>query len=766
MLTACSTVSVNQQTPAKAIAQSRQNILSDNKLSTTTASALLSVGLQPEECLAHIEHCIHTLQTNRLDTNKRLSLAHFAELYYAKVQQLANTQACQVNLQRPAIDPYYANAPLTPEQQAKQDKQTKQCLIDYRQALFNTVRFSFAYLFYPQLTQAKSDGNTNVQTLPNEIDIQTQDIYNAASNDIISQLYQSQGNLLSGIRTHYIEIPNNTKTLPKTTQIKVMTLEAQNPQSQSLDIYLPNEDNYLTNAYQQTSAISDLVSTYGLKLTGLNSISKRSGFGIGYVGLLNDRYTTNIRELLSKNQPKNKIKPDDDPADRIYSTGHLLLTGYIQPKGKTLEEVLDSHHLDVHLYNPYRTQEVSILGQTYPLAANFSASYGLWLSENQLDGVGYLSLLSRHNDDPLPRLFMLEPYDPNKRVIIMIHGLASSPATWVNLTNDIFNDPTLRQNYQVWQIFYATNLPMLENRYQIQRLIETAYQKTDPTGKHPASHHSVIISHSMGAVMSRMMLSHDDLTKNLDKLTDSSTTNANLPTQPSSNQPNDEAIKAQLDSNRQLNKLIKQTYQDQQLSDRFHLHPLVQVDTAVFISAPFRGTDYADRWFTRAIRKIIHLPLGLVQTVTNNLSSIATEGELANNPLGALYLQNGASQLSNRSSFIQLTKDISISPKVTYHSIMANNTDTPIKPSLDDQPDTSLPTSSRKKPNQRHLISNDKNLNTLAFSEDISDGIVPYTSSHLDGATSETILEGGHSIQANPKTILLLRKILHQQLQE
>ena len=32
---------------------------------------------------------------------------------------------------------------------------------------------------------------------------------------------------------------------------------------------------------------------------------------------------------------------------------------------------------------------------------------------------------------------MLEPCNPNKRVIIMMHGLASSPETWIGLTNDI-----------------------------------------------------------------------------------------------------------------------------------------------------------------------------------------------------------------------------------------------------------------------------------------------------------------------------------------
>ncbi|WP_196296261.1 hypothetical protein [Moraxella bovoculi] len=48
--------------------------------------------------------------------------------------------------------------------------------------------------------------------------------------------------------------------------------------------------------------------------------------------------------------------------------------------------------------------------------------------------------------------------------------------------------------------------------------------------------------------------------------------------------------------------------------------------------------------------------------------------------------------------------------------------------------------------------------------EDLSDGIVPYTSSHLENANSETIITGRHNIHENPKTILQLRKILHEEI--
>ena len=41
----------------------------------------------------------------------------------------------------------------------------------------------------------------------------------------------------------------------------------------------------------------------------------------------------------------------------------------------------------------------------------------------------------------------------------------------------------------------------------------------------------------------------------------------------------------------------------------------------------------------------------------------------------------------------------------------------------------------------------------------MTDGIVPYKSAHLDGAVSEKIITGGHSIQETPEAVLELRRI-------
>ncbi|KRU23073.1 esterase/lipase family protein [Psychrobacter piscatorii] len=792
LLPACSVVSVEKQASAKTISAQRGNIVTDNQLSSDTASALLSAGLNEQACMQQFDLCLTQLTDSILNKHYRPALAIFAELHYAKARQLADSQNCRNALARPPLDPYYANAPLSDDDAKTQQEETDLCLNNYQDRLFDAVKYSYTYLFYDSLTHDfegadESYSSAHTQTrIPTDNDIQTQDIYNAASNDVITQLYRSTENsdkLMNGTKVEYLTIPSTKRDSNDQAaianraplkgkaidQVKVMKVQVDD---YDLGIYLPNENNYLQNAHKQDSALADLVSTYELRLSGLNSVSKRPGLGISLVASLDDRYTTTIRQLLSSslsgrfaNESDNT--KDSEPSSRIYPTGHLLLTGLIKPSGDSVLDVLSSRQLDIHLYNPYQTETVNILNDNYPLAANFSAGYGMWLAENQLDSVGYLNLITRQLDARLPKLFMLEPYDPDKRVIIMLHGLASSPATWVNLTNDILNDDKLRDNYQVWQIFYPTNLPILENRYQIQQLINTTYEQTDPTGQNRASKNSVIVSHSMGALIARMMLSDENLVEDLDRL-------------------DDQDILSNSEK-RQIRDALKESFGEKELRKRFELHSLPQVDTAVFLSAPFRGTDYADRWFTRALRRIVYLPVGLVKTVTDNLATIATQGDLAQNPLGALYLQNGASQLSDKSSFIELTKDLTINSRVTYHSIIANNDADITKGLAQAQPDgakidlsqaleedakderasVSVSDDTSELPPEPLVaaVIVDKNI-SQALTQRLSDGIVPYTSAHLDGAASETVINGGHSIQTNPQTILTLRRILHKQLQE
>ncbi|WP_066803223.1 alpha/beta hydrolase [Moraxella oblonga] len=689
VLSACTTLPNNKTAQAKLIQSARTNISTTTRLSDSTQSVLLSSGYTQEECVADFDKCLQSVDELFFNEKNKFYLAVIAELHYAHALYLQNHDDCRHDF--PPFDDYYANAPLDEQAQKQRQLSQQQCFLTYVKALNNTINYSYAHLFYDNLT-----GDKTAMPIAFENDIKAQDLYHVASHALIDEVYKKQYGAFAFTKANHAKADGQNLSA-----IGHLLDERYQMADYVVNLHVIDNNDYFHSLYKGEDTVSELISIYDSRLANLQTVNTRSGIGVGYVGVLADRYAT---QKQPKTDEKNRSKAHDDPATRIYPIGHVLLTGVAKPQGKSLDEVLNSHTLDVYFFNPYDNKSVEILGQNYPLFVNYSASYAMWLKENDLDKVGLSNMLQKQ-EVSLPELFMLEPYNPDKKVVILVHGLASSPATWVNFTNNLLADPILRDNYQVWQIFYSTNLPMLENRYQIQKLIETAYAKTDPEGKHKASKNSILIGHSMGGVISRMMLSDDDLWSRLDEIDEKTQDN-------------------------QVKKLLTQTYQDEFLN-RFSLRALPQVDTAVFISSPFRGTDYAERWFTRMARRIIRLPLDLTQVVVTPLVNLG-EDEVYDSTIGSLYLHNGASQLSDRSAFMALTKDIQINDKVRYYSVMGNH-----KGKLD---------------------------NGDVAGVAISDGIVPYESSHLEGAEREIIITGGHSIHENPKTVRELRKILHEHL--
>lgn len=176
-------------------------------------------------------------------------------------------------------------------------------------------------------------------------------------------------------------------------------------------------------------------------------------------------------------------------------------------------------------------------------------------------------------------------------------------------------------------------------------------------------------------------------------------------------------------SNRQLSKYKNVPI----VAQRMQIQDIPNFSRAIFISAPHHGTAYADLWFTRAARKIIKLPGAFLTAVGDTLQSQDLDFSDLVKQIDQGLIQNGPSDLSHKSKFMAITSDIMPRKGLLFHSIMGNDTK-----------------------------SDDPNL--------ITDGIVPYKSAHLEGAVSEKIIQGGHSIQETPEAVLELRRILRLHL--
>ncbi|XID75632.1 lipase family alpha/beta hydrolase [Alkanindiges sp. WGS2144] len=665
LLSGCQVVKVKQQPLAVSLSNERDSILVRSRLSEATLSVLSSTGQDPEQCIDNPKPCLTELRkVPQVQDEQYLSVS--SELYIAKVNQLKKTAECRSPLEPEAFSTDLqglGNKIVRPVHSPKTVdwEPFKKCLAIQQNLLANSIRHAYAYLFYTD-RDAKDRMFDNRQ-------VQVRDFYHQALATLVATANQLDEKQTYGNKP--LQIGDTT-------------------------FYFHNYSTLNKNLLSDT----ELLPAYDLNFRGLQSINRRDGFGAEFVSIVPEEATVSAGQVNSYNLEPEKSGRSRAQADQnIHKARYLPVTIVAKPRGNSVEDILNSRQFDIALYNPYEVDSVNIDHETYPLAANFSAPYGMWLARTDLAAAAYRGLFARENRLIAPQLYMLEPYNPDKRVIIMIHGLASSPEAWIRLTHNVLGDTVLREHYQVWQVFYSTNMPILESRYQIHALIDHAFEQVDSQAQARASHQAVLIGHSMGAVIARLLMSNDDLRPD-----------------------------ALLDIDAYERKKLMALPIVQQ---RFTMQALPEVGRMVLLSAPLRGTDYADRWFTRAIRKVIRLPRSFAESIITGVQNADMDQRLLEviHQLSLTKIQNGPSDLSKKSDFIHLTQDAHIVQGLPFHSIMGN-------------------------------------IEGNVPKTEITDGIVTYNSAHLDGAVSEKIIEGGHSIQETPEAILELRRILRLHLEK
>ena len=154
--------------------------------------------------------------------------------------------------------------------------------------------------------------------------------------------------------------------------------------------------------------------------------------------------------------------------------------------------------------------------------------------------------------------------------------------------------------------------------------------------------------------------------------------------------------------------------------------PLKSPSRAIFMAAPHRGSPLADRRLVHWMSSIVRLP----KTLTIDFAT-ATLDEISK------AIQQGGQTRPPLTSFGTLT------PKYRPYGAINNS---PFRPKL-----------------TYHSILGDRGKGDGAKS---TDGIVPYWSSHLDGAKSERIVPSGHSLCSHPETIAEVARILKLHLKK
>lgn len=518
-------------------------------------------------------------------------------------------------------------------------------------AWLETARYSYAYLFF--------SGRTPAQRALEDRLTQVRDYYNYAAEQTASVVFQ---------RTRALAIEGQDFTGPM--QVDRWTISTDFEQ-------LP-----LTSIPQQ------LVSASSVSFAGLRSSYRRDGFGAELVVVMEKAALTAPLEGTT-----------DAPQLPVFSEMPAInATVLLHFSGETLEEVLATREIRLESYSPDNTNTVMLRGQEVPLAANFTAAYGVWLAQSGFASESLRTLFGRGEGIREPHIYLMQPYDPNRRIIFMLHGLASSPEAWVNLANEIMGDPEMRKHYQVWSVYYPTNAPIALNRYTVSNAFNSTLKHFDPNGTARATHDMVFIGHSMGGVIARLMLSSSGEVLWNDALT-----------------------RFKLEGER-----LKRV--EARLGPLLHFTPQPNVERAIFIASPHKGTDAAGNRLGRMIGKLVRLPLTILGKFGDVFLALQNLDETGNKPKEP-RITTSIDNLKASDPFIEKSSALPLAPGLKYHSIIA-------------QRKADVPAA------------------------DSDDGLVPYWSSHLGGALSEKVIISGHSVQETPEAVLEVRRILREDLHE
>jgi pimeloyl-ACP methyl ester carboxylesterase len=341
----------------------------------------------------------------------------------------------------------------------------------------------------------------------------------------------------------------------------------------------------------------------------------------------------------------------------------------------------------LELHDPLDVERIQIAGRNPALAADFSAPVALTMAVARPDKLGLIRLLNPQKYSDTARLMRLQKYDKDRIPVLMVHGLQDTPATWAPLYHSLMQDPQIREKYQFWVFSYPSGYPYPYSASLLRKELDSVNRAF------PGHKDIVIVGHSMGGITSRLICTDagDRIWRGL-----------------FSKGPDEMQISGA---------------SSQILRDSIIFRHRQDIDRAIFIAAPHRGSELASNWVGRLGSRLVRMPTFLTDA-RNAVASVMTADAAS---LQLDRAPNSIDTLSPNNRFVREVNKLPVAPSITYHSIMGDR-------GKGGKLDGTKPSS--------------------------TDGFVPYWSSHLEGAASEKIIPSNHSAHQHPDGIAEVRRIL------
>ncbi len=339
-------------------------------------------------------------------------------------------------------------------------------------------------------------------------------------------------------------------------------------------------------------------------------------------------------------------RPGDPPsaADQLYPPGMTFPVTAFMRVIDSSQDVRDPrrirHRCVLELYDPMLVSEIVVGNETVPLETDLTTplAYALDNPAFRQANIPSRGLRDGESSNTVSGLYMLEPFDPHKIPVVMVHGFWSSLVTWMEMFNDLRASPELRDHYQFWFYLYPTGQPFWYSAAHLRQELAHARQTLDPGRQAEALDKMVLVGHSMGGLLATMQTidSSDSLwalvsDKSLDQLQCTPNVRNNL-----------------------------------EATFFFAADPSVQ--RVITIATPLRGSEYSNGPTQWLGRKLINLPAQIVSSRQDLLRH--NPGYFGEQSL--LHATTAVESMDANSPVWDFLRDADHAPSVRFHNIIGN----------------------------------------------------------------------------------------------
>jgi pimeloyl-ACP methyl ester carboxylesterase len=400
----------------------------------------------------------------------------------------------------------------------------------------------------------------------------------------------------------------------------------------------------------------------------------------------------------------------DQPLEEHYPPGlTLALTAFLQLDSRDSRDpyatlsARGGESARLSLFDPLEQTWAQVGNRMVPLESDITTPMARYLNDPLLNTNVFatLALINADFANDFAGLYMLEPFDPNKIPVVMIHGLWSSPVTWLQMFNDLRADRAIHEHCQFWFCLYPTGQPWWDSAQQIRDQLREVRAKYAPAGTSPGGplDQMVLVGHSMGGLVARLQtIESDDRFWRV--ISEQS---------PESFEGDPEVLT--------------------RLRDTFFFEPNPSVRHLITIATPHGGSDYANdttRWLGR---KVITLP----STFTDDWATLVSRNRERIVDDTPLTVSTSIDSLSPENPFFEMLANSPAGPGLISHNIYGN-------------------------------VRSNRLAEQLGLAE-AGDGVVTLESARLAGAESEIEIGAEHNtIHQHPRTVLEVKRILLEHL--